>query len=51
VVGPSPATFLGARGPGKVTIRYRLPGKGQQTRSVVLVRAVQDVVLTGAVGK
>jgi hypothetical protein len=51
VVGPSPATFLGARGPGKVTITYRLPGKGEQTRSVVLVRAVRDVVLTGAVGK
>jgi len=51
VSGPSPATFLGARGPGKVTIGYRLPGKGEQTRSVVLVRAVRDVVLTGAVGK
>jgi len=51
VVGPSPAAFLGARRPGKVTIAYRLPGKGQQTRSVVLVRAVRDVVVTGAAGQ
>ena len=45
VTAPSPAAFVGLRGPGKVTIRYRLPGKSEKTRTVVVVRAAKDVVI------
>jgi len=51
VVGHSPPAYVAARHPGKVTIRYRLPGGPPQTTTIAVEDGTKDVVLVEASGK
>ena len=41
----SPAAYVAARYPGKVTVKWRMPGKGPQTKVVKVEDAPLDVIL------
>ena len=45
VPGHSPATFLCTRYPGKATVRYRLPGRPEQTLTVAVEDSPKDALL------
>jgi len=48
VSGHSPAAYVAARHPGKVTVKWRMPGKGPQTKVVKVEDAPLDVILAPA---
>lgn len=46
VAGHSPGSYVAVRSPGEVTIRYRLPGKPEQTQTVTVADGPKEVILT-----
>ena len=46
VTGHSPGSYVTVRSPGEVTIRYRLPGKPEQTQTVTVASGPKEVILS-----
>jgi len=51
VTGHSPPAYVCARHPGKCTVKWRVPGKGEQRRAVTVGDGVVDVVIGAEAGK
>jgi len=46
VTGHSPGSYVTVRSPGEVAIRYRLPGKPEQTQTVTVAGEPKEVILS-----
>ncbi len=51
VPGHSPGSYVALRSPGDVTIRFRFPGKPEQTQTVTVGNGLKEVVLSGTSAK
>lgn len=46
VTGHSPGSYVAVHSPGEVTIRYRFPGKPEQTQTVIVADGPKEIILS-----